>query len=273
MNLKKIQPILLLAIAAVVLMLIFGSSMFFKINPGERAIIFRQFGSGLDTANIYQPGFHTVAPWNDFIVYNVKEQTTEETMDVLDRNGLSINIDVSVRFNPMFKNIPWLHQQFGVDYVRLLVIPEVRSVVRQVAGRFTAEEIYSTKRSEVEQGIIKEAEIKLKSNYVDMRALLIRSIKLPNDIRMAIESKLTQEQEALAYQFRLEKERSEALRKKIQAEGEATANNIINNSLSANLLKMRGIEATLKLSESNNAKIIVVGGGKDGLPLILNTDK
>jgi regulator of protease activity HflC (stomatin/prohibitin superfamily) len=214
MNMKKLQPVLLIAIAGIVLMILFGSKMFFKINPGERAIIFRQFGSGLDTANIFQPGFHIVAPWNDFIVYNVMEQVTEETMDILDRSGLSINIDVSVRFNPMFNNIPWLHQQFGIDYIQSLVIPEVRSVFRQVAGRYTAEEIYSTKRGEVEQGIIKEAEVKLKANYVDMRALLIRSIKLPNDIRMAIESKLTLEQEALAYQFKLEKERSEALRKK-----------------------------------------------------------
>lgn len=269
---KKYQVLLISVIATIVILIVFGSSMFYKINPGERAIIFRQFSTGLDTINIYMPGFHVVAPWNDFIVYDVKEQTTEETMDVLDRNGLSIIIDVSVRFNPVYNKIPFLHQQFGVNYIELLVIPEIRSVVRQVAGRYTAEEIYSTKRSEVEYTIINEADVKLRQNHVDMRALLIRSIKLPNDIRMAIENKLKQEQEALAYQFILEKERSEALRKKIQAEGEATANNIISNSLSDKLLKMRGIEATIKLSESGNSKIVVIGSGKNGLPLILNTD-
>lgn len=270
---KKVQPLLLIIISGIVLIILFSSSMFYKINPGERAIIFRQFSTGLDTVNVYQPGFYVVAPWNDFIVYNVKEQTKEEPMDVLDKNGLSINIDISVRFNPVYNRIPLLHQQFGLDYVSLLVIPEVRSVVRQVAGRYTAEEIYSTKRSEVESSIIKESEVKLQSNYVDMRALLIRSIKLPDDIRIAIESKLTQEQEALAYQFKLDREKSEAQRKKIQAEGEAAANNIINNSLTSNLLRMRGIEATLKLAESNNSKIVVVGSGKDGLPLILNSDR
>lgn len=269
---KNYQVLLISIIATIVILIVFGSSMFYKINPGERAIIFRQFSTGLDTINIFMPGFHMVAPWNDFIVYNVKEQTTEETMDVLDRNGLSIIIDVSVRFNPVYNKIPFLHQQFGVNYIELLVIPEIRSVVRQVAGRYTAEEIYSTKRSEVEYTIINEADVKLRQNHVDMRALLIRSIKLPNDIRMAIENKLKQEQEALAYQFILEKERSEALRKKIQAEGEATANNIISNSLSDKLLKMRGIEATIKLSESGNSKIVVIGSGKNGLPLILNTD-
>lgn len=266
---KKNQTLIIAAIAAVILLIIFGNKMFFKVNPGERAIIFRQFTTGLDTSNIYKPGFHLVAPWNDFTIYNVKEQTNEESMDVLDKNGLSLDLQVSVRFNPVFEKIPQLHQQFGVEYVTLLVAPEVRSIVRQVAGRYAAEEIFSTKRSEVESTIIKEADIKLRTNHVDMRALLIRSIKLPDDIRQAIENKLTQEQEALAYQFRLEKEKSEALRLKIQAEGAATANNIVNNSLTANLLKMRGIEATMKLSESNNSKVIIIGG-KDGLPIILN---
>ncbi|MDD2563168.1 MAG: prohibitin family protein [Salinivirgaceae bacterium] len=273
MNMKKMQPLLLIGAAGIILIVLFSNSMFFKINPGDRAIIFRQFSTGLDTGNIFQPGFHVVAPWNDFIVYNVKEQTKEETMDVLDKSGLSLNVEISVRFNPLFSRLALLHQQFGVDYVNLLVIPEVRSVVRQVAGRYTAEEIYSTKRGEVEMSIVREAEMKLKSNFVDMRALLIRSIKLPNDIRGAIESKLTQEQEALAYKFKLERETSEALRKKIQAEGEAVANKIINSSLTSSLLKMRGIEATLKLSESPNSKTIIIGGSDGGLPLILNAEK
>jgi regulator of protease activity HflC (stomatin/prohibitin superfamily) len=105
-----------------------------------------------------------------------------------------------------------------------------------------------------------------------MKALLIRSINLPNEIRKAIETKLTQEQEALAYKFKLEKETAEAERKRIAAEGEARANKIINSSLTPELLKMRGIEATLKLAESPNSKVVVVGSGKDGLPLILGNN-
>jgi regulator of protease activity HflC (stomatin/prohibitin superfamily) len=103
-------------------------------------------------------------------------------------------------------------------------------------------------------------------------AVLIRSINLPDQIKNAIESKLQQEQEALAYQFRLDKERSEAERKRIAAEGESRANLIINNSLTDRLLKMRGIEATLELSKSPNSKIVIVGAGKDGMPLILGNN-
>jgi regulator of protease activity HflC (stomatin/prohibitin superfamily) len=141
-----------------------------------------------------------------------------------------------------------------------------------VMARFTAEEIYSTKRAEVEVSIKSETEKILNANYVNATAVLIRSIKLPEQIRVAIESKLQQQQEALAYQYRLDKEKSEAERKRIAAEGEAAANNIVNNSLSDKLLKMRGIEATLELSKSPNSKVIIVGSGKDGLPLILGNN-
>lgn len=266
---KGLQQLIIAGVGALILVIFFGNSMFFKVNPGERAVIFRQFGAGLDTSNIFNPGFHMIAPWNDFITYNVKELKSEETMDVLDKNGLSINIDISVRYNPKYNQIPYLHRQFGQDYINQLIIPEIRSTVRQVAGRYTAEEIYSTRRSEVEESIINEAGEKLDNNFIDMRALLIRSITLPQDIRGAIESKLKQEQEALAYQFKLEKEKSEAERRRIAAEGEAKANNIINQSLTTNLLRMRGIEATIKLSESPNSKTIIIGSGKDGMPLIL----
>ena len=127
------------------------------------------------------------------------------------------------------------------------------------------------KRTLVEAAITKETEATLGApgNNVVMRALLIRSISLPDQIRQAIENKLKQEQEALAYQFRLDKEKSEAERKRIAAEGEARANEIINNSLTDNLLKMRGIEATRDLSNSPNSKVVVIGSGKDGMPLIL----
>ena len=266
---KKRQLIIVIGVAALMLLLLFSSRVFYIIQPGERGVIFRPFTSGLDKKNIQQPGFHIIAPWNDIHVYNVKEQKAEETMDVLDKNGLKVIIETSVRFNPIYQEIGSLHEVFGKFYINQLVIPEVRSSVRQVAGRYTAEEIYSTKRSEVEQAIIKETNKSLSENYIDMRALLIRSINLPTQIQQAIESKLTQEQEFLAYQFKLEKEKSEAERRKIAAEGESRANQIINNSLTTNLLRMRGIEATAELANSPNTKIIVVGSGKDGLPLIL----
>lgn len=259
----------IIAVIALIVILLFGGRMFLIIEAGERGVIFRPYTSGLDKENIYGEGFHVIAPWNDMYIYNVKEQQREETMDVLDKNGLSINTDVTVRFNPHYDKIGYLHQQFGVNYINVLVVPEVRSSVRQVAGRYTAEEIYSTKRAEVEQAIISETRETLGENFIDMKALLIRSINLPAQIKGAIENKLQQEQEALAYEFRLKREESEAERRRIEAEGIANYNRIINASLTDKILQQRGIEATSALAESPNSKVVVIGSGKDGLPLIL----
>ncbi len=274
MDNRKYLPLLVIGIIALVVIIGFSSSMFYTIEPGHRAVIFRKFTTGLDKENTYGAGFHIIAPWNTLYVYDTREQVAEESMDVLDKNGLSISVDVTVRFNPFFDKVGYIHETFGPTYINKLVIPEVRSTVRQVMGRFTAEEIYSTKRSEVESAIITEAESVLGSekNNINMNALLVRSINLPEQIKSAIENKLEQEQEALAYEFRLKREESEAERKRIAAEGEARANQIINNSLTTNLLKMRGIEATTSLANSQNSKVVVIGSGGDGLPLILGNN-
>jgi regulator of protease activity HflC (stomatin/prohibitin superfamily) len=249
-----------------------SSSLIYNISATERAVIFYPFGKGLDKDNVVGPGTHMKAPWNDVYTYKVNEMSSDENMDILDKNGLSIHVDITVRYFPMPEKIGYIHEQFTQSYETALVIPEVRSTVRQVMGRFTAEEIYSTKRAEVETAIKTETENILNKNNVHATAVLIRSIALPEQIKQAIENKLQQEQEALAYQFRLDKEKSEAERKRIAAEGESRANNIINNSLSDKLLKMRGIEATLELAKSPNSKIVIVGSSKDGLPMILGNN-
>ena len=268
---KKIRPILIIVGILVVVILIFSAAVFVTLQPGEKGVIFRKFSGGLDKVNIHSAGFHVIAPWNDMLVYDVKEQKVDENMDVLDKNGLSIHVDVSIRFYPVYDKIGELHEKFGMGYVDKLVKPEVRSTVRQVMGRFTAEEIYSTKRAEVEKAIIEETEdvLKLPQNNIHMTALLIRSINLPPQIKTAIENKLKQVQAAFSYKYKLVKEESEADRKRIAALGEAKANQIINSSLTTNLLKMRGIEATLQLSNSPNSKVIIIGSGKDGMPMIL----
>lgn len=274
MNNRKFLPLIFIGVIGFFLIVYLSSSIFLTIKPGERAVIFRKFSTGLDKENVFTPGFLMKWPWNEMYIYDVKETKVEERMDVLDKSGLTLSVDVSVRFHPLYSRIGWIHENFGPDYVNRLVIPEVRSTVRRVMGRFTAEEIYSTKRSAVETAIITETEEILKSanNNISMKALLIRSIVLPEQIKQAIENKLEQEQEALAYKFRLEKEQSEAERKKIAAEGEATANNIVNSSLTDKLLDMRGIEATIELAKSPNSKVVVIGSSESGLPLILGNN-
>jgi regulator of protease activity HflC (stomatin/prohibitin superfamily) len=269
---QKSQVAIIVAIVAVVVLIFFGSSMFFTLRPGERAIVFRKFTSGLDKENILTPGFHVIAPWNDLIRYEVREQSREETLDVLDKSGLTLNADVFVRFNPTFQKLGYLHEEIGPDYVNRVIIPEMRSVVRRIMGKYTAEEIYSTMRAQVEQEIYDETEKVLLSKNLTMQTLLIRSVKLPEQLKAAIESKLKQEQEALAYQFRLDREKSEAERRRIEAAGISKYNEIISASLTDRILQQKGIDATLELAKSQNSKLVIIGSGKDGLPLILNNN-
>ncbi len=267
---KSISTLAIVLGIIFVFLLILGGRMFKILEPTEAAVIFKPLvKNGLIKDKIFGPGLHVIAPWNRLLVYDMKEQIVEERMDVLDKRGLSIIVDVTVRYVPIRANIGELYENFSGDYKERLVVPEVRSAARKIFGSYEAEEIYSTKRAEVEESIVLETSVNLQKNNVKMKTLLIRSIQLPEKIRMAIDSKEEQRQVAEAMQYKLQKETQEAQRKIIAAEGESKANKIINNSLTPALLKMRGIEATIKLSESPNSKVIVIGSGKDGLPLIL----
>tara|TARA_X000000368_G_scaffold406626_1_gene385132 strand:- start:799 stop:1626 length:828 start_codon:yes stop_codon:yes gene_type:complete len=268
---SKLVSVIVFLLFGLTVMFSFASSIFYVIESTERAVIFYKFGKGLDKENVIKPGFGIKAPWNDIYKFDITDNLVEETIDVLDGSGLSINVDVTMNFHLSYDSVGEIYETYQFDFLRRLVRPVFRSTVRDVMGRYTAEEIYSTKRAEVENLIQEEASEVLKQpgNNIILKSLLIRSITLPAQIKGAIENKLQQEQEALAYQYRLEREKSEAERKRIEANGEANANKIINSSLTPALLKMRGIEATTKLSESPNSKVIVIGSGKDGLPLIL----
>ncbi len=266
---RRWMPTLIFVFIGFVLLIILTSSTFLTIEAGERGVIFRPFSSGLDKENIFQPGFHVVAPWNSMYIYDVREKQLEEEMEVLSKNGLNIRVDVTVRFNPTYDKIGDLHEKFGKDYVNTLVRPEVRSAVRQVIGRFEPEELYSTRREEVQGMITTDIETSLKRNYVDLKATLIRDIALPDKVKNAIEEKIEAEQLALKYEYILAQERKEAERKIIEAQAKSDANRILNASLTDKILRDKGIEATIKLAESPNSKIVIVGSGSDGLPLIL----
>lgn len=272
---SKLVSVIVFLLFGLTILFSFASSIFYVIESTERAVIFYKFGdTGLDKKNVIKPGFGLKAPWNDLYRFDITDNLVEETIDVLDGSGLSINVDVTMNFHLDYDSVGEIYETYQFDYLRRLVRPVFRSTVRDVMGRYTAEEIYSTKRAEVENLIQEEASEVLRKpgNNIVMRSLLIRSITLPAQIKTAIENKLQQEQEALAYQYRLEREKSEAERIRIEATGRADANRIINNSLTPNLLKMRGIEATSKLAESPNSKVVVVGSGKDGLPIILGNN-
>ena len=271
-NVKKIAPIAIVA-AALIFIVVFWSSMTINIDAGHAGVLFRTFKGGVDTETTYSEGFHFLAPWNKMIVYETRQQEIAEDMNVLSSNGLEIKVDVSAWYQPNIPKLGFLHSNIGKDYLRRVVIPSLRGSARSVIGRYTPEQIYSTKRDAIQDEIFVEAKLLLDEKYVDLNQILIRSIVLPPTIKAAIEGKLKQEQESLEYEFKLEKATKEAERQRIDAEGKANANRILNASLTDKILLEKGIIATIELAKSPNTKVVVIGNSKNGLPIILGDSR
>ena len=260
---------LVMGIAGLIFIVLFGSSMFVTIEPGEKGVLFKKFGGGLDKETVYPQGFHIIAPWNTMHVYDVKFKDTFEKMEVLSKNGLSIKIDLSFRYQPVSDQIGYLHDEVGKDYLEKIIKPEIRSVTREVIGNYLPEELYSTKREAIEDEIYDSTKKKIESKYLMLDAILIRDVTLPLTLRAAIEQKLKQEQEALEYEFKIDKAQKEAERKEIEAKGIAEFQKIVTRTITPQLLKWKGIEATQEISKSPNDKVVVIGNNDGELPIIL----
>lgn len=269
---KKVYPIGLVVLG-IVFITVFWVRMMVTIDAGHAGVLFRLLGGGIDTTQTYNEGFHLISPLNKMIIYETRQQETAEEMNVLSSNGLEISVDVSAWYMPEYKNLGLLHSKIGKDYLRRIIIPSLRSSARSVIGRYTPEQIYSTKRDAIQDEIFLEAKNILEGKYVDLTQILIRSIILPPTIKSAIESKLKQEQESLEYEFKLEKAEKEAERQRIDALGKAKANEILSASLTDKILREKGISATLELAKSPNTKVVVIGNSADGMPLILGDIK
>jgi len=240
-----------------------------KVNSGEGVVKYSIFG-GTDVDAQYGEGLQLHWPWVTLVTYDLRVQESLEVINALSSNGLSIGMDASIRWRPQRAVIGQLHVTYGRDYYRKLVQPELRSAVREIVGQYTPEELYSSRRTELQGQVEERIRQVVEEQYVTLDAVLIRDIQLPEQIKLAIENKLKEEQEAERYEFTIVKERLEAERKKIEAGGEAEYQRIITASLTNQFLRFKGIEATLALANSTNAKTVIVGGGGgDGLPLIL----
>ena len=270
-ELKKYTPIIIV-VAAIFLVILFWGRITKTIPAGHGGVMFRLFGGGVDTSRTYEEGFHFLAPWNEIIVYETRQQEISEEMSALSSNGLEIKIEFSTWYQPKWEDLGKLHAQIGTQYLTRVVVPAMRSAARSVVGRYTPEQIYSTKRDVIQEEIFVETKKLLDEKYVQLNQVLIRSVTLPPTIKSAIESKLKQEQEALEYEFKLEKAAQEAERQRVEAEGKAKANSIVSASITDKILRDKGIEATLKLAESPNSKVVVIGGN-DEMPIILGDVK
>ena len=266
---QKLNPIAIVGLFAAIFILLFGTRVTYTVGPGQKAVVFYRFGKGLDKENVKNQGFHFIAPWNEKYIYNVRIQEDLSIMEVLSKNGLTIKTELSYRYKPVDDKVGYVHDDLGINYHDNIIIPEIRSVTREVIGEYLPEELYSTKREVIEDEIYERTKITLLEKNILLDAVLIRDVTLPKTLQDAIENKLKQEQISLEYDFKLVQAEKEAQKQIIEAEGKAKANRILSASLTDNVLRDKGIEATLQLSESPNSKVVVVGSGDDGLPIIL----
>lgn len=266
---EKLPKIAIPFIFGLIVLIIILSKSLVTIDSGHAGVLYT-LGGGVDPDQ--EPlgeGINFVLPWNSVIDYEVRQQEVPERMSVLSSNGLDIQLDASVLYQPEYKNLAKLHKEKGRDYLQRVLQPAIRSAARSVVGRYTPEQLYSSKRDAIQEEIFVETKKIVGNQYIQLNSILIRDVTLPPTIKEAIERKLKQEQESLEYEFRLVTAAKEAEKVEIEAKGKARANEILSASLTDKILQDKGIEATIKLSESPNSKVVIVGSGDSGLPLIL----
>ncbi len=266
---KHFLPAVITSTIIILLIVVyFYSSIFITIKAGEAGVLYRRFAGGTVTDHIYKEGFHVIFPWNSMAIYNTRVQQQSHSLSALTEEGLKIELVISIRYYPEGDSVGILHQKVGPDYLEKIVIPEVDNTLRLYIGKTPINEVYSSKGESL-HNIIVEAESEVEKNYIVIQDVILQQVVLPEKVEAAIEAKIEQKQLSEAYEYKLAREAQEAKRKKIEADGIYDYNTKINQSLTKDILKWKGIQATQALAESGNAKIVVIGNGGNQLPIIL----
>jgi len=264
-----------------------------NVPSGYVGVLWKRIGAGtvLDPRKLKDEGMRFVWPWNKLFLYDLRLQSTTQTYNAISSDGISMTASINIRYRLRRDAVPQLHQSIGPEYVQAFIIPEIGNRMREVISGYTGEDVYSTKRAEIQTKIRKLAEAKLGEKMIEGGAsddaqestaykvplyamvnlidTLILDIDLPSAVVTAINRKIEQYYISEEYKFRVAREIRESERKKIEAEGISEFQRIVSKGISSSYLRWRGIEATLELAQSSNSKIVIVGNGKDGLPVIL----
>ncbi|HXJ39339.1 MAG TPA: prohibitin family protein [Bryobacteraceae bacterium] len=246
---------------------VFRERMFFSVNSGEVLLVFYRLFGGTSHNQIGREGLHIIAPWDKAYRYSIRTQTMLVPMTVLASDGLEIRLQAQIRFNAVPETVPYLHRRYGPNYVTDLIVPQLTESVQAVIGQFRAEELYSFQRAASMGRILERARRLVGGVYVHVDDLALFNISLPPKVQDAIQNKVAADQDAQAHAFMVLKEKQEAMRKEIEAGGLARYAAVA-SKIPREVLIWKGIEATLELAKSPNAKIIVMGN-KDNLPLLL----
>lgn len=249
-------------------------------------------GTMVNPQQVRGEGLHIIWPWDILYVYNLRLQSTAQTYNAISKDGVNVGAQINVRFQLLNNSVGVLHKFIGPNYIGSVITPEIGSQARQVISQYTAQEVYTT-REAIQERIRENARRGLGANLnklvqpeameqpdpknyndalqysIQILDTLVLSIELPPAIVAAINRQTEQFYLIQEYRYRVAREAEESKRKQIEANGIAGFQQTVSQGISDSYLRWRGIEATLALSQSPNSKVVVIGGGKDGLPIIL----
>ncbi len=273
---KKVQqhnvtyriPMLVSGFLAVVFLLAALTQVFAVVPAGHVGVV-NLFGVVSD--NTLKSGINLINPLATVIKMSIQTQELKESMEVPSKEGLTVQLEVSVLYHLNPEKAAHVYRTVGVDYEAVLLEPQFRSVTRGVTAGYEAKALYTSEREHLSQLILKEIAMSVEPRGITVESVPLRKVGLPPGLSQSIESKLQAEQESQRMEFILMKEKQEADRKRIEAQGISDFQKIVVQGISDQLLRWKGIEATEKIATSPNAKVIIIGAGKDGLPLILDT--
>jgi len=254
------------------LLVFFYPRLFVTIHAGERGVMWSRW-TGTQMDSIYLEGTQFVWPWNKMTVYDVRFKLSSKKVSFLTSDGLTVSMDLKVRYRPADRMLPNLHETVGPDFANVVVMPEVVNGLREVISQNTLEDLYKSKFNAIQQMMLVQAKIEGGKRYIIIDDVMFDDISLPAAVGQAIQHKMSTEQQSLEMKYMIDMATAEAKRKQIEAGGIEEQQRLINSTLTEQMLRYKSIEATKELAASPNAKIVLMGsdsGGKDSSRLLLN---
>jgi regulator of protease activity HflC (stomatin/prohibitin superfamily) len=265
---SKVPYFIVIFLFAMIFAVVFFWRIVIVINSGEAGVLYRMLQNGTETNYIFPEGLHLIVPWDYMYIYDVRVQIIRHDFTVLTNQGLPITLRLAIRYRPEYDMVALLHKNVGPEYVDRIIVPQIESVLRRNIGQLVPQDVYTNKEG-ILNNIMRLAMEETSRKYVIVDEIIIREVQLPEQIRVAINEKLVQEQVLEKYSYILKIEEEEAKRKLIEAGGIRNYQETVAETLSEALIRWQGVEATKILANSENSKIVIIGAGEQGLPVIL----
>jgi prohibitin 2 len=305
---RHLPGIAVLVMTALLVVVVLWPYVVITVPSGKVGVLWKRFngidiycwcwvgrGTVLDPRELREEGLHIIWPWDKLYLYDLRLQSNTQTYNAISKDGVNVGAQISARYQLLHNSVAVLHKFIGPDYLNSVVAPEIGSQAREVISQYTAEQVY-TSRDTIQKQIRDNAQKSLAANLnklvqpeameqpdpkhyndflqdaIQILDTLVLSIELPPEIVAAINRQTEQYYMIQEYKFRVQREAEESKRKQIEADGIAAFQKTVSQGISDSYLRWRGIEATLQLAQSPNTKIVIIGSGKDGLPIILGND-